>query len=322
MALEDTLGQAADVAATVSHGLEDQGDLVVVESRLEMIQKDEALRTMLEIGKAAGRVQSAQIFGHVADSIHVSQLRRLKEIHKTAGLTWAQACEIVGIARRTADRYLNLADELGDDFFGHCAQIGLSVRAMDAARQLPEPVRQALAQGEVVDLETVSKEALTDVIRQLANDHAKERAELERDLAAERKLGKKALDKAAKLSDERDALTQEVEALKEGLSGDDKRDLDRLRHVESTAMAFLVSVKNTLEVKGRDPVFRARLFSFLSLLQNMCDFTASVLQARLEGPEVEMEFYQSERGQAQEALTRGDNEDAAHHDQRAPYPGV
>lgn len=313
MALEDTLGQAADVAATVSHGLEDQGDLVVAESRLEIIQKDEALRTMLEIGKAAGRVQSAQIFGHVADSIHVSQLRQLKAIHKQAGLSWEETCNMIGISRRTAERYLSLADELGDDFFGHCAQIGLSVRTMETARQLPESVRRSLAQGDVVDLETVSKEALTDAIRQLAGEHAKEKAELERDLAAERKLSKKALDKGARAVEERDALAAEMESLREGLVANESRALAALREAERPIVAHMVRLKNTLDLAGRSPAFIARLVSGLEMIRALADLTGKVILARVEGLEPDEEALGVEAHQL--------NHDIADHDGAAPHPG-
>jgi len=185
MELDHTL-QAQERAAEASAALEDQGALVVAGGRLEAIQKDQATSTILEVGKLVGRVQSAQVLATVADSIQVSQLRQLKDLHKDAGLTWAETCGIVGIARRTADRMLNLAEELGDDFFGHCGRIGLSVRTMDAARQLPESVRQSLAQGEVVDLEAVTKEALTDAIRQLATEHVLEKSRLEEDLKGAR----------------------------------------------------------------------------------------------------------------------------------------
>ncbi|MCA1988729.1 MAG: hypothetical protein LDL07_06225 [Desulfarculus sp.] len=317
MALEDTLGQAADAAATVSHGLEDQGDLEVAEGRLEIIQKDEALRTMLEIGKAAGRVQSAQIFGHVADSIQVSQLRQLKSMHKQAGLSWEQTCNMIGISRRTAERYLSFANELGDDFFGHCAQIGLSVRTMEAARQLPEPVRQALAQGEVVDLETVSKEALTQVIRDLASEHAREKNELEQTLAAERKTGKKTLDKAAELTDQVKSLAAELEAQKEGLPAEDKKALEQLRQVEFSVVAHLVRIKNTLELGDRDPGFIARLMGSLSLIENLAALTAKVVAARVDGQEMDEEAYATAAAGAQ-----ADNLDNAAFDQRAAYPGI
>ncbi len=317
MALEDTLGQAADVAATVSHGLEDQGDLVVAESRLELIQKDEALRTMLEIGKAAGRVQSAQIFGHVADSIQVSQLRQLKSMHKQAGLSWEQTCNMIGISRRTAERYLSLADELGDDFFGHCAQIGLSVRTMEAARHLPEEVRQALAQGEVVDLETVSKEALTDAIRQLANQHAKVSAAAAESLGKEVKAREKAEKKAKEAAEQAEALAAELEAQKEGLPAEDKKALEQLRQVEFSVVAHLVRIKNTLELGDRDPGFIARLMGSLSLIENLAALTAKVVAARVDGQEMDEEAYATAAAGAQ-----ADNLDNAVYDQRSAYPGI
>ena len=173
--------------------------LAVVEETVAAVEHTEAMRAMLEIGKAAGRVQSAQVFGNVADAITVSQLQQMKATHKDAGLTWEQTCGLIGISRRTADLYLKQAADLGDDFFGNCRRLGVSVRTLESARQLPEPVRQALAQGEVVDLETVSKEALTDVIKQLAGEHAKEKSTAQEALDKESKAREKAEKKAKEI---------------------------------------------------------------------------------------------------------------------------
>ncbi len=313
MALNET-SPAYEAEAAVSHGQEDQGDLVVVGGRLEAIQKDQALSTILEVGKLVGRVQSAQVLATVADSIQVSQLRQLKDLHKEAGLTWAETCGIIGIARRTADRMLNLADELGDDFFGHCGRIGLSVRTMDAARQLPEDVRQALASGQVVDLEAVTKEALTGVIRQLTTEHAEEKLGLEEEL----KAGKKALDKAVgkhiEAAERASSLEQEMESLRQGLDADEARVLRALQEAERPIVAHMVRIKNTLDLAGRSPAFVARLVSGLELIRALADQTAQMVLARAEGQEPDEEALGAEARQI--------NQDIANSDGTAQHPGI
>ncbi|MFH1035620.1 MAG: hypothetical protein V1806_14015 [Pseudomonadota bacterium] len=288
--------------------------LVVAEEEAGALQIDQAMQTMLEIGKAAGRVQSAQIFGHVADSIQVSQLRQLKATHKNAGMSWDQTCKMVGISRRTAERYMSLADELGDDFFGHCAQIGLSVRTMDAARQLPEPVRQALAQGQVVDLEAVSKEALTDAIRQLASEHAKEMQGLEEQVKAERKALDKAVGKHIEAADKASQLEQELESLREGLDADEARVLRALHEAERPIAAHMVRIKNTLDLSHRSPAFIARLVSGLEFIRALADYTAQTVLARAEGLEPDEDALGAEARQL--------NQDLADSDGAAPHPGI
>ena len=312
--MDELSERAAVEAEQLTQAQAAENALTVVEEEAGALEMNQAMRTMLEIGKAAGRVQSAQIFGHVADSIHVSQLRQLKATHKGAGLSWEQTCKMVGISRRTAERYLSLADELGDEFFGHCAQIGLSVRTMDAARQLPEDVRRALASGEVVDLEAVTKEALTDAIRTLASEHASEKKALQDELKKAVKAQDKAIDKGADLAGKVEDLTSELEALKEGLPADDKKALARLQEAERPIIAHLALVKNTLDIEGRDPGFVARLVSGLRLIEVMARLTVSVVMARAEGLEPNPEALEDE--------AQGLNEDIAHHDGRAPHPGV
>lgn len=311
MAIEQ---RAAVEAEQMSNTHAAENALVVAEDAAGDLQLNQAMQTILELGKSVGRVQSAQVLATVADSIQVSQLRQLKEIHKEAGFTWEQTCKIIGIARRTADLYLKQADELGDDFFGNCRRLGVSFRTMDAARQLPEPVRQALAQGEVVDLEAVSKEALTDAIKQLVTEHAKEKRDLEESLTRERKSVSKAVDKHLRAAEQASLLTQELESLREGLSPDEARVLRSLHEAERPIIAHMARVKNTLDLSHRSPAFIGRLVAGLELIRAMSDFTAQVVLARAEGMEPDEDVQGTEARQL--------NQDIAAYDGTAPHPGI
>ncbi len=313
MALDEMLEQQ-ERADQASAAQEERGDLVVVEGRLEAIQKDQAMRAILELGIAAGRTQTTRVFSQMADAIAISQLRRIKEMAKAAGIPWAQACNMAGFSSKTADQYLRIANDLGDDFVADVSRLGVSIRTLEAARQLPEPVRRALASGEVVDLEAVTKEALTDAIRTLASEHASEKKALQDELKKAVKAQDKAIDKGADLAGQVENLKNELEALKEGLPADDKKALERLQAAERPIIAHLALVKNTLDIEGRDPGFVARLVSGLQLIEVMARLTVSVVMARAEGLEPNPEALEDE--------AQGLNEDIAHHDGRAPHPGV
>jgi len=315
--MDELRDHAAAEAEQVTDAHATENALTVVGEDVAAVEHTEAMQRILEVGKLVGRVQSAQVLATVADSIQASQLRQLKDLHKDAGLTWEQTCNIIGMSRRTADLYLKQAADLGDDFFGNCRRLGVSVRTMEAARQLPEPVRQALAQGEVVDLETVSKEALTDAIRTLAIEHAKESAAAAESLGKETKAREKAEKKAKEAAEKAEALAAELEAQKEGLPAEDKKALEQLRQVEFSTMAFLVRIKNTLEVAERDPGFMARVMGSLSLIENMAALTSKVISARMNGEEMDEEAYALAAAGAQ-----ADNLDNANFDQRAAYPGI
>jgi hypothetical protein len=314
MALEDSTLKMAEESAAVSNALEDQGDLVVVEGRLGAIQKDAAMRAILDLGIAAGRAQTARVFSQMADVIQVSQLRRIKEMAKAAGIPWAQACNLAGFSSKTADQYLRIANDLGDDFMADVSRLGVSIRTLEAARQLPEPVRQALAQGEVVDLEAVSKEALTDVIKQLAADHAKENAAAQEALEKETKRAARADDQYIKAKAEAADLAQELEAQKLGLPAEDAAALELILTEERKIIPWLVRVKNTTYLEGRDPHFVARLVNHLNLIGELALATGHVLSSLAAGDEPNEELINHGARLA--------NRDCATFDQRDPYPGI
>jgi hypothetical protein len=300
--------------AGISQELEDQGDLAVVEGRAGALQQNQAMQTILEIGKTAGRIQAAEIFANVSDAIRVGQLRSLKESYKSAGLTWAEACGIVGISTQRADQVLRLCNSLGEDFIANSERLGLSFRTLEAARQLPEPIRQALTSGDVVDLEAITKDQLTQVIKDLSHEHAKDKRVVEEALAEEAKRASRAETKAKKATAKAEELAEELAAQLEGLPAEDKRALGLVLDAERAVVSHLARIKNTLDLAGRSPAFIGRLQSSLSMIEATARYTNFVVQARAEGQEPNEDTLGHE--------ARLLNADLAEHDERQPYPGI
>lgn len=213
-----------------------------------------------------------------------------------------------------ADKYLRLGTALGDDWVANALAIGVTIRTLETARQLPEPVREKLTSGEVVDLERVSKEELTRVIRELAEEHAKEKARLEEEKASEAKAREKAEAKLEETGEKLAEVEREARTLAEGLPPDDAEALEVLRKGERDAVMWLVRIKNTVNIAGRDPMFQARLLSSLNLVAELAQATADILIAQAEGEDVDEDYLLS----SVHALNR----DAAKYDGREPYAGV
>ena len=280
--IETTAAETTEVTAA----LEETTQAELAQGRLAEIQKDEAMSMMLEMGKMAGRIQSAQIFGHVSDSIQVSQLQKMKEIYKVAGITWEEACNIIGINRRTADRYLKLAAELGADFFGHCDRLGISFRALEAARQLPEPVREKLTQGEVVDLEAVSKSELTRVIKELADERATEKAEAEKEAKKKDKALEKAQAASAELTEKVEALETENQALSSGLDASDAGVWQEIQAIEKEFVMGIIRIRNTRDVPEMSGMLYNRLAASLLFMEALARDTSMHLATKREDGEL------------------------------------
>jgi hypothetical protein len=259
--------QVVVVAQEVTDALETEGQIEASKERLAEVQQNQITQNLLSIGKAIGRVQSAQIFGNVANSIQVTQLRKLKEECKAIDLTWGQACELIGVSRRTADMYLKMAADLGEDFFGNCRQIGLSFRTLDAARQLPAPVRDKLTTGEVVDLEEVSKEQLTRVIKDLAEEHAAEKAELKKSKENADKAFEKVLEQAEANAERANKLQAENKALSKGLEPGESETLELIKEKELELSLWMIRIKATEKISSMSPELYSRLTGSLRYMK-------------------------------------------------------
>ncbi|MFH2125451.1 MAG: hypothetical protein ABIK12_02990, partial [Pseudomonadota bacterium] len=200
-------------------------------------------------------------------------------------VAWTKACEMFALSSKTADQYLRLADSLSDEFVGGCRQIGVSIRALETARKLPEKVRQRLTTGEVIDLETVSKEELTSVIKDLAGEHGKELAAKDQALVDERKAKTKAEDKAKGLGERLTTLQTELGNLKAGLPVDDAEAIKIIQDIEKKILPLLAVYRHTTKMAGRSPEAVSRILASLELVKEVAEWTGNHLAAKAEGEE-------------------------------------
>lgn len=284
--------------------------LEVLQSKIKDQEQAESTEKLMSIAMRAGRIQASKAIATFAECLTVSQLRELKALHEDAGLTFAEICKLVGISHKTAYRYLSIADELGDEFVSNVRQLGVSIRTLESARALPAGVRERLTTGEVIDLETVSKEELTSVIKDLAGEHGRELAAKDQALADERKAKTKAEDKAKGLGERLTNLQTELGNLKAGLPVDDAEAIKIIQDIEKKILPLLAVYRHTTKMAGRSPEAVSRILASLELVKEVAEWTGNHLAAKAEGEEPD-----------DEALGAGADmlaEDIAAHDGKRP----
>ncbi len=278
------LKQSNEVEESITRDAEESADLVIARKAALDANQAEAMHNLKEMALRAGRIQASKLIASFSDCLTVGQLRELKDHAQRAGVTFAEACQLVGISRQTAYRYLKAADDLGDDFVSHVRQMGVTIRALESARQLPADVRKRLTTGEVINLEEVTKEELTEVIKDLVIEHSQAMTIKAEAITEEQKATKKAEDKARRLEERVGALDKEMANLKAGLPADDAEAMQIIRGAESKIVPLLVMYRHT-KMTGRSPEAVGRIVASLELVREMAEWTGNHLAAKATGEE-------------------------------------
>ena len=189
-------------------------------SAIEVLQQRQV--AALDVGHDIGVIKTADFFSAVADKIRVETFLRLKEGKKYKDLLVKDAG---GNVRACGDlsefcelalgaSYTKLAEEaqnyqlLGKGLFERAEQIGLKREDYRALRALPDD-EQKLVQLTLA--EAGDRESVADLIHELADRHAQERAALRKDLE-DAQADLKAKDKVlADKSEQLDAARAKIE---------------------------------------------------------------------------------------------------------------
>lgn len=276
------LNEMAEEAQDLSRVEQETIELAEARERALVARKEKDLDAEAEINICAGRIQATKVITTFAEVLTVSQLRRIKELGKEAGKTWKEVCDRIGISTKMADQYLRLGADLGDDFVADVSAIGVSIRTLEAARKLPEDVRKRLTSGEVVDLEEVSKEELTEVIKDLAQENRKALDAKDELLEDETKARRKAENNAKETQQRLEATAQELANLKAGLPADDAEAIAAIQNMESKIIPMLMVLRYT-SMEGRSPEAKARIIASVSLVEETSKWTGNSLAAKAEG---------------------------------------
>jgi hypothetical protein len=173
-----------------------------------------------EAVQVAGMLQGMALVSKLLTVSTIKILAQMKESRKYRGATllsggklltvssWEEYCTACGLNFKHVDENIRNLASLGEDFLEYSNQVGLGYRDLRKLRQLPQEDR-AVVLGEV-EIATGDKEAIVELIDNMAAKHAKEKADLEKqigdkeaDLAASRKAHD---DTAKKLAETKEAL--------------------------------------------------------------------------------------------------------------------
>lgn len=95
--------------------------------------------------------------------------------------TWDDACAVIGLSRRHIDEQLANLQVIGAEALDAMQSMNIGYREMRKLRQLPDDDRDTVIQE--VDLNVGDKEAIVDLIDDMAAKHHREKSTLEKQLA-------------------------------------------------------------------------------------------------------------------------------------------
>lgn len=151
-----------------------------------------------QLNQMIGQVQTLDMLSKV---LHVSSLLKLQHIKENklykrlrgqtfispatgevlTVSTWADFCTAIGRSRQHVDEQLLNLKVLGQEALEGLQKLGVEHRELRKLRQLPDADRDVVIQE--VNLNTGDKEAIVDLIDDMASKHAAEKASLEKQLA-------------------------------------------------------------------------------------------------------------------------------------------
>jgi len=140
-----------------------------------------------------GQARTAQSFAKLATVVTLRTLAEVKETKAYRALrgvscvdsqgnkiddvgTWDGYCRAIGRSKTSVDEDLRNLAAFGEEALESLQAVGAGYRELRKLRQLPEEERQLIIQGEAVQIE--DKEALVELIEDMAARHAKEKEEL------------------------------------------------------------------------------------------------------------------------------------------------
>lgn len=180
------------------------------------------------INQLLGQVQMARSIAKFADVVSLAKLAHIKENHLYQSLkgkkavdtdgneiadvgTWSGFCRAIGSSKAKIDEDLLNLRVFGEDAMNGLNRIGAGYRELRKLRKLDDEERELIINGEAV--KTGDKEALVELIDEMASRHAADKAHLQKETDAlrEKLAGKD--DYIRKKQERVTALEQELNRL-------------------------------------------------------------------------------------------------------------
>jgi hypothetical protein len=192
-----------------------------------------ATAEQIEMNQLLGRVQATQAIAAMLDGLSLAQIAQIKEGKRYKQLagqtmmvdgteirldTWDGFCAAIGSSRRAIEEKLDNLRLLGEEALDKATALGMTTQELRKLRQL-DAADQKVVIGEI-EVAAGDKEAIIDLITDMAAKHSKEREELEKRLH-EQEADAKATDRILRDKDKRIAelqkqvITQETRTMDE-----------------------------------------------------------------------------------------------------------
>ena len=158
-----------------------------------------ATAEQIEMNQLLGRVQATQAIAAMLDGLSLAQIAQIKEGKRYKQLagqtmmvdgteirldTWDGFCAAIGSSRRAIEEKLDNLRLLGEEALDKATALGMTTQELRKLRQL-DAADQQIVIGEI-EVAAGDKEAIIDLITDMAARHSKEREELQARLEDQR----------------------------------------------------------------------------------------------------------------------------------------
>ena len=158
-----------------------------------------ATAEQIEMNQLLGRLQATQAIAAMLDGLSLAQIAQIKESKRYKQLagqkmviggveirldTWEGFCAALGSSRRAIEEKLDNLRLLGEEALDKATALGMTTQELRKLRQL-DAADQKVVIGEI-EVAAGDKEAIIDLITDMAAKHSKEREELQAKLEDQR----------------------------------------------------------------------------------------------------------------------------------------
>ncbi|MCW7555879.1 hypothetical protein NX722_25275 [Endozoicomonas gorgoniicola] len=171
---------------------EDMKDLEAIEGFVAR-ENSESLQERDLANEIFGRIQAMKAMANFADVVSIHQLKEIKEKKLYQALkgkiaydrqgqklptvgSWEGFCKAIGSSKSKVDEDIRSLETFGQEAFEQLGSMGVSYRTLRKLRKLPEEEREAVINGEAINLG--DKDQVIDLIEEMSARHAREKQQL------------------------------------------------------------------------------------------------------------------------------------------------
>lgn len=237
----------------------------------ELQQSEQQLRekAIAMTAEFVGTIKAMNFMRSLSEITVLVKLKDLKESkhYKTAGMTWDETCEAMGLSRRTVDERLAALEPFRDDFLGNFASffsndfrkikyLGRAISGKSAEIR----DNSIVFGGQEIPVTPENADEIQALLEKLEEDHREQLAEKESDLKAQKRIVSAKEDVIRKMEKEIKRLERTVTMT--DLPPEEQEALDLLVKIQGDLVAAVSTIKQRIDYKSA-PVSILRSLYFL-----------------------------------------------------------